>query len=323
MLCYNNLMGRNSKGDLFVIDNILMVGNQVIILFVLIAIGFICSKTKILKDNMVKGLTDIILYIVSPCVIINSYQREFEPEMLNGLLIALAASAASFAVDILLVHILVHDKDKKREGVLRFGAVFSNCGFMSLPLQNALLGADGVFYGTTYIAVVNILLWTYGVCVMSGDTKNISVKNIITNPGIIGTILGVVIFVFSVKLPSVISEPLRYLAALNTPIPMLIIGYHLAHTRIKISGAPTIISIIFRLIISPAIMLTGLYLFGIRGPIMVACVVAAAAPYAATTTMFSEKFGGDTALSAACVSVTTLISVLTMPLIIGIASMVK
>lgn len=304
------------------LNNIFTVGNQVIILFVLIAVGFVCSKVRLFDDKAVKGFTDFVLYVVTPCVIINSYQRQFEPSMLRGLLITLLAAALSFAADILIATLTIHDKDDKREKVLRFGVVFSNCGYMSLPLQNALLGTDGVFYGATYIAVFNIVLWTYGVIVMSGERKNISVKKIFINPGIIGTVCGLALFLLSVKLPGFIAQPVSYLAALNTPVPMIVIGYRLAKTKIRLSGAIVYIAMALRLIIAPLIMLFGLYAFGVRGNILVSLTIASSAPCAANTTMFAEKFGADTALSAALVSVTTIISVITMPVIVGIAAMI-
>lgn len=303
------------------ISNVLTVGNQVIILFVLIAVGFLCNKVKLLNDITVKGMANFVLYVVSPCVIINSYQREYNAEMLNGLLISAAAALASHIINILIVHLIIHDKDKRKENVLRFGGVFSNCGYMSLPLQQALLGSEGVFYGATYVAIFNIVLWTCGVFLMDGGIKNISVKKVILNPGIIGTVVGLFFYMLSITLPSAIGDPVSYLAAMNTPIPMIIIGYHLANSKIEIKGLSTVISIVFRLIVSPAIMILGLYLCGIRGTIMVACAIATSAPYAAATTMFAEKFDSDTALSAACVSFTTILSVITMPLIVGFASM--
>ena len=301
-------------------ENIFIVGTQVVILFVLIAVGFGCAKAKILNDGAVKSIIDFMLYIVTPCVIVNSYQRDFDPAMLKGLGITFAASLLSHIATIIIAHIAVHDKDKRRENVLRFGAVFSNCGYMSLPLQNALLGADGVFYGATYIAVFNIVMWTYGVFLMDGGIKSISLKKAFINPGIIGTAAGLLVFVLSIKLPQVISEPIGYIAALNTPLPMVVIGYHLASAKFNIKGAGTYISMLVRMIISPLIMLGGLYLCGIRGTILVACVIAASAPCAAATTMFAEKFGGDTTLSAACVSITTLLSVITMPIIVALAA---
>lgn len=305
------------------LDNILTVGNQVIILFVLIAVGFICAKVKLFDDKAVKGFTDFVLYVVTPCVIINSYQRQFDVSMLKGLLTTFTAAALSFAADILLAHIAIHDKDKKRERVLRFGAVFSNCGYMSLPLQNALLGSDGVFYGATYIAVFNIVLWTYGVVEMSGEKKYLSVKKMLLNPGIIGTVCGVALFLLSVRLPSVLAKPIEHLAALNTPVPMIIIGCRLAKTKIRLRGYAVYVAIAVRLVAAPLIMLFGLYALGVRGNVLASLTIAASAPCAANTTMFSEKFGTDTSLSAALVSVTTIISVITMPFIVGIAEMIK
>ncbi len=302
------------------ISNVLTVGNYVLILFILIGVGFVSNKTKILTRQGVKELTDFVLYLVTPCVIINSYQREFDPEMLTGLGITVLATVLSFAVNILLAHLLVRDRDAQREKTLRFGAVFSNCGYMSLPLQNALLGDAGVFYGATYIAIFQVMLWTYGVILMSGSVKNISLRKIIVNPGVISTVLGMLMFVFSIQIPFTVVEPIRFLAALNTPIPMIIVGFHLAGANLKVRGLSAWISIGLRLAVSPLLMLLGLYLCGIRGVILTACVIAASAPVAAATTMFSEKFGADTGLSATTVSLTTLMSIVTMPIIVGIAT---
>ena len=301
-------------------ENIITVGTQVIILFILISIGFICNKTKYLHDGSVKDMTNFILQVVTPCVIINSYCRNFDSEMFKGLIITFIAAFAYFLLNILITTLIFRHKEKKTESVIRAGAVFTNCGFMSLPLQEAVLGSTGVFYGATFVAVFNIILWTYGVIVMSGDKRNISVKKIILSPGIIGTVLGMLVLFSPVKPPMLIMEPIRYLAALNTPIPMIIIGYHLANSGLIMKNASAYLSILYRLIFAPLIMIGLLLLFGIRGDIMIACTIAASAPVAAATTMFSEKFSCDTALSAVMVSVSTLLSVITMPVIVALSS---
>ena len=303
------------------LENVLTVGNYVLILFVLIGVGFVCNKTRILTKVSIKDFTNLILYIVTPCVIVNSYLREFDSEMLKGLIITIAGAIVSFAISIILAHLLVHDNDKRREKTLRFGAVFSNCGYMSLPLQSAMLGDVGVFYGATFVAVFQVVLWTYGVWLMSGDSKSISIKKILINPGVISTVIGVVIFVFSINIPAVLGEPIKFLAALNTPVPMIIVGFHLAGANLKINGVPTVTSIFLRLIVAPLIMIGGMYLCGITGTVLISSVIAVSAPFAAATTMFAEKFDGDTALSSTTVSVTTLLSIITMPLIVGIAAM--
>ena len=305
------------------IDNILTVGTQVMILLVLIAIGYILGIKKVLNENAVRCMTNLVLYTVTPCVIIKSFMREFDMAMLKNLIITFIAASVWFIVDIVLANLIIHDKDKKRENVLRFGLIFSNCGYMSIPLQQALLGDDGVFYGAVFIAVFNIIVWTYGVCLMEGSTKHISLKKIFINPGIIGTTIGLILFLSSVQLPSVVTEPIGYLAAINTPIPMIIIGYHLVGASFKITGKNTWISIVFRLIVSPLIFLAGMYVCGIRGTVLITGVIATSAPWAANTTMFAQKYDADVPLSAACVSVTTLLSILTMPIIVGIAIMMK
>ncbi len=301
------------------LDNILTVAEFVLILFVLIGVGFVCNKIKLISGKTVKEMTNFVLYIVTPCVIINSYQREFNEKMLKGLLITLAASVASYAVTILLAHFLVRDKDKQREKTLRFGTVFSNCGYMSLPLQQVLLGDVGVFYGTTYVMVFQIMLWTYGVVVMSGNMKNISLKKIFINPGLTSSLIGVLFFIFSITLPPVVGEPIKHLAALNTPVPMVIVGFHLANASFKLKGFSPYVTLILRHIISPVALLLGLWACGITGPIVTACVVAASSPVAAATTMFSEKFDGATELSATMVSVSTLLAIITMPILVGLA----
>lgn len=300
------------------VENILTVGNFVLILFVLIGIGFICNKTKLLSEKSAKDMTNLVLYIVTPCVIVNAYQREFDEKMLRGLLVTLAATVASFAVTILLSHLLVRDKDKRREKTLRFGAVFSNCGYMSLPLQQVLLGDIGVFYGTTYVIVFQIMVWTYGVLLMSGDMKNISVKKILINPGVTSSFVGMILFFFSIKLPSIIGEPIKHMAALNTPVPMIIVGFHLANAKLKISGLAPYVSLLLRHIVSPAILLVAMLFLDINPVVTTACVVAASSPMAAITTMFSEKFDGDTPLSATVVSLSTLLAILTMPVLVGL-----
>ena len=302
------------------LENIVIVGTQVLVLFVLIGVGFVCNKAKVLTRGSVKDLTNLVLYVVSPCVIINSYMREFDKAMLGGLLITLAVAFCSFGLNILVANLLIKDKDKAREKTLRFGTIFSNCGYMSLPLQNALLGDEGVFYGATFIVVFQIVVWTYGVLLMSGDVKNVSLKRIVCTPGIIGTAIGLVIFVFSLSVPKVIAQPIQYLAALNTPIPMIVVGFHLAGAKLYIKGLSAYHSVALRLVILPMTLLWGLYILGIRGVVLISCVIAASAPSAANTTMFSEKFGADTSLSATMVSLTTLLSVFTMPVVVGIAS---
>lgn len=303
------------------LQNFLTVGQQVLIIFILIAVGFICGKTKLIKEEGAACLTNIVLYAVTPCLMIEAFQRDFDASMLTNLLITAAAAVGVHLLSILIAALCIHDKDKSRRTVLRFSVVFSNCGFMCLPLEQALLGDDGVFYGGVFVAVFNIVLWSYGLVMMSGDKKQLSIKRLALNPGIMGVLIGLVFFVFSIRLPEIIMSPISFLADLNTPLPMLVIGYYLYKSNLidAVKDVKSYIAIALRLIVIPILSLAILYLCGMRGTLLLSTVIAASAPVAASTTMFATKFNKDVAASVNLVSLSTIFSILTMSLIVGFA----
>ncbi len=306
------------------IQDFLIVSTQVVILFILIAIGFLCGKINFINESTSKNITNIILYIVTPCVIIDSFQREFETELLFNLGITVISAIGIHVLSIIIAHLVFRDKKDATQCVLRFGTVFSNCGFMSIPLQSAILGSEGVFYGAAFVAVFNIMIWSYGLISMSGDKKAISAKKLIINPGVIGVFVGLILFVFSISLPTIIKSPIEYMSMLNTPLPMIIIGYHLSQIDLikSFKNKQQYIAITLRLVVIPLLSLLFMWLLGVRDIVLVACTIAASAPVAATTTMFAGKFEKDTTLSVNLVSLSTLFSIVTMPLIVGFAQVI-
>ena len=299
----------------------LTVGKQVLILFILIAIGYLCGKVKFLDNSTSKHITDIILYIVTPCVIIHAYQMEFNPSILVNLGITALCAAAVHLLSIWIVCVVFRNSADNKKEVLKFGAVFSNCGFMSLPLQQAILGQEGVLYGAAFVGVFNIVLWSYGVVCMSGNSKNLSARKLILNPGIIGVTIALLFFICSIKLPTVVGEPVRYLASLNTPLPMLIIGYYLSQTKITdgLKDKYAWLSSLIRIIVVPVISVTLMILLGIKGNVLITIAISSSAPVAATTTMFATKFEKDTKLSVNLVSLSTILSIVTMSCIVAVA----
>lgn len=304
------------------IENFLRVSEHVLVLFILIAIGFAAKKTKIIGESSVKGMTKLVLYFVTPCVMINAFHNsEFNNEMLVNLILTMVAVLLTYAGSIAVATLIFRDKNESRRAVLRFATIFSNCGFMSLPLQEAILGDDGVFYGSICVAMFNLVSWTYGLVIMSGTRKSISAKKLLTNPGIIGVTLAIIIWVTNIHLPDMVHSPITYMAGLNTPIPMIIIGSHLASANIKkaLTDKWCYVSMALRMLVIPAATMFGLLACGIGGSMMVAIVIATSAPVAATTTMFATTYDRDTELSVSLVSVTTVISILTMPSIVALA----
>ncbi|HBM98973.1 MAG TPA: hypothetical protein DD413_06055 [Ruminococcus sp.] len=308
--------------EVFVLlENFIMIAQQVLVLFILIGVGFACGKKGILTDESSKKITDIVLYVVTPCVMISAFQREFSMHLLGNILITALCATASIAATVFIAKLIFHDKNTARKKVLQFSAIFSNCGFMSLPLQKAILGDDGWFYGSIFVAVFNVIVWSYGLVMMSGDKKQMSVKKLAFNPGIVGVLIALIIFVLRIKLPYIISQPIDYLAALNTPLPMLIIGFYLSQADLKkaFTDAGAYLAMAVRLAVVPLLSMFVMHLLNVDPTIMIACVIASSAPTAATTTMFAAKYGRDVELSVSIVASTTLVSIITMPLIVALA----
>lgn len=311
--------------EVFVLlDNFIMIVQQVLVLVILIGVGFACGKKGILTDISSKKITDIVLYVVTPCVMISAFQREFSMQLLGNIFITALCASAIISVTIFISKLVFHDKNEARKKVLQFSTIFSNCGFMSLPLQKAILGDDGWFYGSIFVAVFNVIVWSYGLVMMSGDKKQISVKKLAFNPGIVGVLIALILFVLRIKLPYIISQPVDYLAALNTPLPMLIIGFYLSQADFKkaFTDAGAYFAIAVRLIAVPLLSMIAMRLLGVDDTILIACVIASSAPTAATTTMFAAKYNRDVELSVSIVASTTVVSIITMPVIIALAQSV-
>ena len=300
-------------------ENFVMIAQQVLVLFVLIAVGFVCGKKGILTDSSSKHITDIVLYVVTPCVMITAFQREFSFELLGKILIATLCTSLIIAGSILVAKLLFRDKDEGRKKVLQFSVIFSNCGFMSLPLQKAILGDDGWFYGSIFVAVFNIFVWTYGLVSMSGDKKQLSIKKLAFNPGVVGVIIALILFVCKINLPYIISQPIEYLSDLNTPLPMLVIGFYLSQANFKkaFTDLGTYVAMAVRLVAIPVAAAVVMSLFNIDKTIIVAFIIASSAPTAATTTMFAAKYNRDVELSVSTVTATTLVSIVAMPLVVA------
>ena len=309
------------------LDSLSLVSKQVGVLFALMVVGFLCNRRKLLNAVAIKGVTELLVLIVTPCVIVHSFiQQRFAASLLGDLGWALAMSVFAHAVGAAIAFLCLHDRDPSRGGVLRFAVIFSNAGFMGIPLEYALLGADGVFFGAMYVVVFNLVCWSLGVAVMCRGMKNVGLRALFVNAGTVGVALGLPFFLFSLKLPEVVGRPLAMLADLNTPLAMIMVGWYLAETDFRPvlrCGAAYGVAAL-RLVAVPLVVIAAFV--GVRAcvpalnPVMaVAISTAAAAPTAALTTVIAARYDKDVSTATSLVSGTTLLSILTMPPIVGFA----
>jgi predicted permease len=284
-------------------------------------------------------MADIVMYFVTPCVIITAfgstlYAKEELLQILKNIGIVAIISAVVHILMILAVTFLFRFRDENKRRLMRFSAVFSNAGFIALPLAQALIDTptshEGALYAAVYLAVFNIVLWTWGLIDMSGDKKALNVKKIILNPGIIGVVVGMILFTSplyvnigdtaGIILPSVIMDAISAMGALNLPLPMLMVGFYLGKANLieAFKDGWSYLCIALRLIIFPLAVLLVCYLLGVRGNVLTVSVIGASAPVGATATIFSAKFNRDTELSVRLVSLSTILSMITMPIIIAL-----
>ena len=306
------------------VEGFLLTAQQVGVLFAIIAVGYACRKTNFLSDAFVKGCVNLLLLIVTPCLIVHVFQRPFTKDALANLGLALAVAFAAHFIGIAFAEACFRRADDMKRGVLKFATVFSNGGFMAIPLEYALLGPDGAFYGAVYVVVFNLLCWTYGLKAMCGHLKDMNRRILFINPGTIGIAVGLPLFLTSTTLPAILHDPVKYISDLNTPLAMIVIGFYLADARFAayFRCIPALIASALRLLAIPAIVLAGLVMMkgaNIDPTMAVALTASTSAPVAAMDTMFAAKYGRDVDVSVGLVAVTTILSILTMPVLVGIA----
>ncbi len=295
---------------------------QVFILYVIVAAGFTADKLRVFTEKTARASNDLLFYIVTPCVIINSFlTTTFSKATASGFAVAIVCSAIAHAAGIFLAAPLFNKKDNS--AVFKFACVYGNLGYMALPLANAVLGETGVFYCSGGVIVFNTLAFTHGIWLMNKGNKDVkfSLKSLVLNPGVISVAIGLPLFLFSVKLPSVIQQPISFIAGMNTPLAMLFFGTYLANTDLKtmFKVKEQYLIMLIRLIGVPVIIMGVCKLLSLNETLTTACMISAAAPSANNTVMFSAKYGKDTALASKIVALNSFVSIITLPVMIALS----
>ena len=303
------------------IASFLTVGQQVLELFIILAIGFVLGKTNLVTDEGNRVLSNVVLYVVSPCMLISAFQRDLVLSDLSNFAICFGLAIVIQVGSIFVAKLTIRNKDPFTKDVLQFSAIFSNCGYMAYPLQTALLGTIGVFLGSAYVAVFYLLVWTYGIYLMSKDKSLLKAKPILTNPGFLGVIVALVLYLASISLPEIILTPINYLASLNTPLPMIIIGYQLSKANIKsvLKEKASYIAAAVRLIIIPLIAIALCLILRLDLTLTTAIAIAASTPPGTIIGMFCAMLKKDSSFASSLLSAETVISIITMPLMVGLA----
>ena len=287
---------------------------KVTVILILIVIGYFITKKGMLTERGASEITSLLIKVVTPCVIVNSFIGSADTLEASQLLMAMALPALWLGIGLGISLLTFRKEPPERQKVLRFALVFSNTGFMGIPLVQGIVADTGVIYASFGVVMFNIFCWTYGYSMMSGGAK-LNLKTVLLNPGIIGLVFGLPIFFFKLRLPGVITEPLGYMADLNTPLAMLVIGSYIAKADLHsfVSDMSVYKVSFLRLIAAPAVYLALLLLIRPEQDLFVASMIQAATPVAANTVLFAVQYKRDSELASKLVVVSTVLSILTIP----------
>ncbi len=299
-------------------EMILLLARQNVLMALYLLIGYLLFRRKLISVQGSAELGKILLYVIMPMAIVNSYLREFSVEILSGFLFSLLAAAAALLLSMAVSALFF----RKKSPVRQFGAAFSNAGFIGIPLVQAVLGSEAVFYIASFIAFLNILQWTYGVFLMTRSREAISAKKILTNPIVISFVVGLLLFFLPVKLPSVLTSLTSTLSQMSGPLAMMVLGTYLAQIRLAelFTSAQSYLCCLVRLLIIPALTILPLTLApeSMALPRM-AILLAAAAPVGSNIAIFAQLYGQSYTEAVKDVCLSTVLSIVTLPLMVWIA----
>ncbi|NLN83372.1 MAG: AEC family transporter [Firmicutes bacterium] len=288
-----------------------------ITLFILIMIGYLLTKSKIINKESGKTLADLLVYFILPSNIIISFLMEFNLQILKEGLVILIVSACIQMITPLLGKYIYPGSEGKELAVLRYGTVVSNAGYLGNPMALALYGSQGLLYASIFLIPQRIVVWSLGVSYFTGNRGKKMFKQILFHPCILAVIVGLVLMLAQIKLPSALVKVLQHGSNSVTPISMVLIGNLLADISFKSLINKTILwYTTVRLILIPAAVLAICSALNLPTMVTVISTLLVAMPAGATTAILAAQHDGDDVLAAKIVFFTTFLSLITVPIFI-------
>jgi Predicted permeases len=281
----------------------------------MMAVGVIAYKRGLIHDNATNDIVNILLMIVSPIIMANSFQVVFSLNKLNEIFITFILSLICRILCFIIAALFIK-KDCRLE---RFAVIFPNFTYFGIPIVQSLLGNQYIFYLTIFMACNEIFCWTYGIYLVSGRRDLITVKRAFVNPPMIGLYFGLVLFLSPVKLPDIITGTMTTIGNINTPLAMIILGCYIAKSNILeiIKNKKGYFVGILRLLVCPVcVMLLLKFVPETLHGIKMVILIASSCPSALILAMFSQRYHADYEYGARIVNLSTILSLLTIPIIL-------
>ena len=292
--------------------------NGVIALFLIMLIGVYGSKRKIITPTINKGLTNILLEISLPCLVVSSFIFDMNDDLKSNIIKCFIYSPISLIITMIVSYIALYPIKSDKKIIMQFANVFSNCGFVGFPIIYSIFGNEGIIYASIFNMYFTIFLWTYGVLLYTGKVSFKDIKKVILNPSIIAVVIGLIIMIFNLNLPTVILNTLDLVGSLTGPLSMIIVGVILSKANfIKYLKDFTIYySAFLKLILLPIILIIISKVINDNSIVVKTLIVLTAMPAAAMTSILAESYEKEVEYSAIIVFITTLLFLVTFPILL-------
>lgn len=295
----------------------LILAEKIFSLFLIMFMGYAVVHWGLLHAEDSKTLSLISLYLISPCVIISAFQVQYTPDVLHGLLLALAAAVLLHVGIIVVVNLLGHALHL--DAVEKASMIYSNAGNLIIPIVTAVLGKEWVIYSSAFLSVQLFLLWSHAKSMLCGE-KSFELKKVLTNINMIAILAGAALFLLHIQLPAVIEDSLDMVGSAIGPISMIILGMLMAGMHFKkILGYRRLWLVSIPLAAVALLKLSGLaHLVPDGQTILLVSLLATCTPSASTITQMAQIYGKDADYASAINVVTTLLCIFTMPLMVAL-----
>ena len=299
---------------------------QITELFLMIFMGYVIVKARLLKGEDSKVISKIVLYLIIPCVIINAFQVDYTSEKVQGLLLAFAASVM---LQVLLLIIVWGAGRMGLNEVEKASVYYSNAGNLIMPIVTFVLGQEWVLYGCVFMSVQIVFVWSHGKWVLSRQSK-IDWKKILLNINMVAVFAGVFLFFTKIRLPQILNQTFGSVGSMIGPASMMVTGMLIAAMSLKdifTNGRVYFITFL-RLIAVPAVALLLLKVSGLVNgspdgkKLLLIVFLAVITPSASTITQMCQVYGNDSQYASAINVMTTLFSIVTMPLMVLLFQMI-
>ena len=294
------------------------------VLLLLAVPGYVVRKCRLFPDGAVGTLSAILMYVCAPFLTITSFQgTPYSAGILAnmGWTVLFSVAVQLFLFGWMRLWFRRSALPREHSGVASYCVMFCNCGYMGIPLLILLGLREAVIYAAVYIAVFNILSWTVGVYCLTGNRSYISLKKAILNPPTVALAVALPLFCCNIDLASTGFAPfyqgVEMLGDMTTPVAMLMLGIRLSEMKPAqiFGGGSSYVYTAMRLVLSPLLMFVMVVFLPLSQTLKIALFLIAAMPSASASVAFAQKFGGDTFLAAKLLLLTSVLSVVTIPLL--------